>query len=82
MPYIYVLFSEKTNPVTFLNTVKYVNNKAAFRQVRSFDRFTFGLERCRMEGDAIYILRKDESPPERISQYKINNFVDFNVYIP
>ncbi len=82
MPYIYVLFSEKTNPVTFLNTVKYVNNKAAFRQVRSFDRFTFGLKRCRMEGDAIYILRKDEVPPERISQYKINNFIDFNVYIP
>ncbi len=42
MPYIYVLYTVGTAPEDFLETVVYADENAAFRQVRSFDRWRFG----------------------------------------
>ena len=45
-PYIFVLFSEPTNPIDYLSTVKYVNPEAPIRDVLSFGRYTFGRHNC------------------------------------
>jgi hypothetical protein len=45
-PYIYVLFYRRIDPHLFLKTVHYKNLGAEFEHVSSFDRYTFGLDRC------------------------------------
>ena len=41
MPYIYVLFTSKTDTPEFLETVRYRNPRGAFRQVSSFGKYRF-----------------------------------------
>lgn len=82
MPYIYALFAEKPNPLDYLNTVEYINPEAEFRQVRTFGRYTFGLQNCRLVPDTIYILREDELIPSLAASYATREFGIFNVYIP
>ena len=45
-PYIYVFFYRRIDPHLFLKTVHYKNPGAEFKHVSSFDRYTFGLDRC------------------------------------
>lgn len=53
MPYIFVLFYTKADPRTFSSTVQYDNPGAEFQQVASFDRYTFGLNRCPADTQAV-----------------------------
>lgn len=46
MPYIYALFSERTDPRQYGRTVRYADDTAAFREVLSFGRYKFDLEKC------------------------------------
>ncbi len=45
-PYIFVLFYRKLDPHLFEHTVQYENPGAEFQNVATFDRYTFGLDRC------------------------------------
>jgi 4-amino-4-deoxy-L-arabinose transferase-like glycosyltransferase len=45
-PYIFVLFYRKIDPHIFAQTVQYEDAQAQFRSVATFDRYTFGLDRC------------------------------------
>src|SRR5271157_3626392 len=80
MPYIFALFSEKTNPAGYLATVKYIDPQAPFRQVRSFGRYTFGIKNCEQNPKAIFILLADEKRPQLIKRYKTKNFSNFMLY--
>lgn len=83
MPYIFALFSERMNPSDYLDTVKYVNPKAPLREVRSFGRYTFGLEHCpREDRSTIYILSAEEQPPRQDIRYKVTSFNNYRVYVP
>jgi len=64
MPYIYVLFTEKTPAETFQNTVRYWNPDGAFRWVLSFDRYRFYGE----PPAGLCILPVDEAETGRILQ--------------
>jgi hypothetical protein len=78
MPYIYALFTERTDPRAFLRTVQYEDASAAFRQVHAFGRYTFGLERCDFSATQIVIARNDEAPP---APFIIDHsFAQFDVY--
>ncbi len=83
-PYIFALFSEPTNPIDYLNTVKYVNPKGPVRVVRSFGRYTFGWNNCHESPAPINILIAGSAPPNEPSGYKYNvkSFDSYVVYYP
>ena len=82
MPYIFALFSEQSDPVNYLDTVKYVDPQAPLRQVASFGRYTFGWKNCIESRSFIYVLRSDEIPPPLGDRYKFEFFENFVVYYP
>jgi len=82
MPYIFALFSEKTNPAEYLATVKYIDPQAPLRQVLSFGRYTFGIENCEQVPKTIFILLADEKPPQLGNGYKIKDFSNFVLFYP
>jgi hypothetical protein len=77
-PYIYALFSERTDPRYFLRTVRYVDATAPFRDVTAFGRYTFGLQRCEFGEATIVVARAGESVPETFVRNR--SFSDFDVY--
>ena len=81
MPYIFVLFSEKPNPAAFLGTIDYIDPSASFRQVRSMERYYFGLVNCPADPSMIYVLA-DEKLPDNGIQYTDTIFTQFHVYSP
>lgn len=60
MPYIFVLFANREDPRTFAATVQYNNPGAQFQSVRSFGRYTFGLDNCAGVPIDTYITKGDE----------------------
>lgn len=60
MPYIFVLFYTKEDPRKFSSTVRYENPGGEFQRVTSFDRYTFGLDRCPPETE-VAIATKEEA---------------------
>jgi len=82
MPYIFALFSEKSDPLNYLDTVKYVDPQAPLRQVASFGRYTFGWKNCIGSKSFVYLLRSDEIPPPLGERYKFEFFENFVVYYP
>jgi hypothetical protein len=82
MPYIYVLFVEKPDPASYLNSIQYVDNGSPFRQVRSLLRYTFGKQNCINLPDTVYLLRSDDGFPKTGSKYNVEVFNDFHVYTP
>lgn len=61
MPYIFVLFARQFDPRTFLRTAVYDDPHAEFRTVTSFDRYTFGLDRCDPHASAAFVMTNDEA---------------------
>ncbi|MGC8777845.1 MAG: ArnT family glycosyltransferase, partial [Candidatus Caldatribacteriaceae bacterium] len=59
MPYIFVLFFEKTNPEDFIRSVTYTNPRAPFREVASFGRYRFGIKNV-LQGN-VFIFHNSES---------------------
>lgn len=68
-PFIFVLFFGWIDPREFNRTVVYGNPAAEFRDVLSFGRFTFGLDRCSEKPVDAYVLTPDE-----VSRLKGNLF--------
>ncbi|MDQ6420357.1 glycosyltransferase family 39 protein [Paenibacillus sp. LHD-117] len=80
MPYIYVLFYERVDPRSFVDTVTYSNPGAPFQQVRSFGRYTFGDAAPVRGRAAAYVLHNSELPPAAILEgYEIRRFKNFSV---
>lgn len=61
MPYIYVLFASRLSPKKYSSTVQFVNPHADFQNVRSFDRYTFGLSACETAQTKGFVLHSAET---------------------
>jgi hypothetical protein len=59
-PYIFVLFYRKLDPHLFEQTAQYENPGAEFQNVATFDRYTFGLNRCDAARTGAYVADQDE----------------------
>jgi len=81
MPYVFVLFAEKPNPSTYLESIRYVDPKADFRQVQQMGRYSFGLANCPKDPNTVYLL-SDEQPPQNGIHYTEETFVNYHVFIP
>jgi 4-amino-4-deoxy-L-arabinose transferase-like glycosyltransferase len=79
MPYIYVLFAERTDPHVFVQTVKYADPSVAFRNVNAFGRYTFGVQNCD-SSYAVFVLRHREALPAGAHVQTIASYADFAVY--
>jgi len=60
-PYIFVLFYRKLDPHLFEQTVQYENPGAEFQDVATFDRYTFGLDRCNPATTRGYVTDEGEA---------------------
>ena len=82
MPYIFVLFSRKMYPYAFSQTVQYENPGAEFQQVRSFDRYLFGLDHCDREHTGAFVVDYGELPLfENNPSYDIVRFKNYAAVI-
>jgi len=81
MPYIFALFSEQTPPAVFLKDVVYVDPTQPLREVRSFGRYTFGLENCQDRPGTAYVLFDNEKFPYK-GVYHKKSFGYYIVYYP
>lgn len=79
MPYIFALFTERTDPRKYLRTVSYLDVGASIREVTRFGRYTFGLERCDLSVVKAVIARSDERVPKEFGAGIA--FGLFNVYL-
>jgi 4-amino-4-deoxy-L-arabinose transferase-like glycosyltransferase len=82
MPYIYVLFSEKPDPRSYLGSMQYENPDPTTRTVRSMLRYTFGRDNCVPDPQTVYLLRFDDGRPKTGIKYDVKDFGDFFVYTP
>jgi 4-amino-4-deoxy-L-arabinose transferase-like glycosyltransferase len=77
-PYIFVLFYRKIDPHVFMQTVQYENPGAEFQNVATFDRYTFGLDRCNTAITQGYVADQDEASKidrNRFSTRQIGRYV-------
>lgn len=81
MPYIYGLLGTATDPESFRSTMHIDNPGAEFQFVRSFDRFTFGLDHCDTASAEAFVAEDGEMPAlqedpafqvERIGSYVVS----------
>ncbi len=82
MSYIFVLFSEKMDPRTYLQNIEYIDPTASFRHVLKLGRYTFGLSHCPDLPGAIYVLAEDDKALANENEYTDHVFGYFHVLIP
>jgi hypothetical protein len=82
MAYIFVLFSERMNPKSYLSTIDYVDSAADFRIVRHLNRYSFGIDNCVNSLKTNYLFQASEKSPTGAGQFKKVAFGDYIVYIP
>ena len=75
MPYVYALFADETDVNTFIETVQYANEGAAFEQVKSFGNFVFSLP-YQIEENNIYIVEANNNKYQNtdLSSYEIKEY--------
>jgi hypothetical protein len=81
MPYIFVLFSDKPDPATYLKTIQYDDPYSSFRKVISLGRYTFGLANCPADPRTVYVL-SGEDPPANGILFSETTYGRFQVYAP
>ncbi|MCX7745801.1 MAG: glycosyltransferase family 39 protein [Clostridia bacterium] len=81
MPYIFVLFYEKTDPRVFVDTVKYANPGGEFQEVRSFDRYYFGIDNGYLANAKAFVILNEEKTQFSPAQYSIREFKNYAVAI-
>jgi 4-amino-4-deoxy-L-arabinose transferase-like glycosyltransferase len=77
-PYVFVLFYRKLDPHLFEQTVQYENPGAEFQNVATFDRYTFGLDRCNPSITQGYVADQHEAGQidrARFSTQQIGRYV-------
>lgn len=82
MAYIFVLFSERIDPRSYLSTINYVNPFADFRIVRHLDRYSFGINNCARSPQTTYLFLSSEKNPIEAGHYKKMSFGEYVVYLP
>jgi len=82
MPYIFALFTDPASPASFLETVRYEDPGAPFRQVRTYGRYIFGRQNCTGPIPYTYVLTAKEIPPRLGNRYAYEFFDSFVVYYP
>jgi hypothetical protein len=82
MPYIFVLFYTRTDPGTFLSTVKWENPAAMFRRAASFGRYAFGPRNCPAAPDRAFILHRSEIPGRVPAGYEVARFKEYAAIVP
>ena len=82
LSYVYVLLAQRIDPLVFLRTVEYENPGSEFQKVASFDRYTFGLERCRGSDIGAYVLDAPEVPSLPVGPYSVTRFGRYFVAVP
>lgn len=80
MPYVFVLFYERTDPRNFLQSVTYVNPEAPFRAVQSFGRYHFGIRKDNLQDD-VYIFHNSEASLFENGAFTIHPFRYYSVAI-
>jgi len=81
MPYIFALFAEHTPPQQFLQSVAYVDPSQPLREVRSFGRYTFGLQNCAPQPGTAFVVFDNEKFPYK-GDYRQKTFGNYIVYAP
>jgi len=79
MPYIYVLFYKQIDPRKFANTVVYENPGADFQNVKSFDRYIFGIDPSQLDQSDTFIFHNNEEEYFNNQQFIIKRFDNFSV---
>ncbi len=79
MPYIYVLFYQRTNPEIFKSSVKFSNPGAEFQWVKSFGRYSFGINDINQSENAVYIIHNSEEGKFDKSDFTIKKFKYYSV---
>jgi hypothetical protein len=83
--YIYVLFTQKLNPMTYVNQLEWIDPLDPVdpaRTPRSLNQYRFRIADCMQDEDAIYILTLREMPPNSEIAYKQKKFEKFLVFSP
>jgi 4-amino-4-deoxy-L-arabinose transferase-like glycosyltransferase len=78
--YAFVVFYDRSDPREFAKTVEYENDGSEFQGVRSFGRFTFGIERCPDDTEA-WILDNGDVDRFRDRAARIENFSNYSAVI-
>ena len=82
MPYIFVLFTEKMDPASYLSTIEYDDPNGPFRQPRRLGRYRFGQRNCTNHSDGtVYVLDQTETLPHA-ELYAVKSYGNFRVYVP
>lgn len=83
--YIYVLFTQKMHPETYINQLEWIDPLDPVdpaRTPRSIHQYRFRLSDCDGDEGAIYILTPRETPPNKEITYKQTKFEKFLVFSP
>ena len=76
MPYIFALFTERTDPRVYLRTVKYADANEPMRNVEAFGRYTFDLNRCNfLQADVVISSRRESVPNTFSADQSFSSFV-------
>ena len=78
MPQVYTLFSDAKAPWNYIRTVQYANPNGPFRRVKSYGRYTFGLESCDFDHAQFVVSENEEQVSTRFR--KVRSFGMFDVY--
>ncbi|GGA48561.1 glycosyltransferase family 39 protein [Paenibacillus physcomitrellae] len=81
MPYIYVLFYEKTRTADFIKSVVYANPGQDFQQVSSFGRYRFGTPFFHKAQQAAYIFDEGDPLPPASSGLIFKRFGRYTVVL-
>ncbi|MEN8904487.1 MAG: hypothetical protein ABF289_00855, partial [Clostridiales bacterium] len=79
--YTLILFFNKINANLFFNTVKYADNRVPFREVISFDRYSFYDDNLEFFYDNCYIIHNYNLAKVDSSVYNIKEFNNYSVII-
>lgn len=82
MPYIYLLFHEKTDPNKFRETVEYYDPAAMWQWVKKYDRYYFGSEGCKLATPEAYVFHESEAKIFTTDKFDITRFKRYGVAVP
>ena len=74
------MMTDPINPREFARTVVYENPKAEFRNVITYNRYTFGIKNCDLEKNQTFVLEAGEDPPESLRATHPIEFGHYRVY--
>lgn len=74
-----VLYSSKTDPATYRQTVQYTNYPSAFLDVSSFDRFHFGYDPGQLDPNGTYIIDVSQKDAWQGIGFQTQEFGNFAV---